>query len=67
MFPAGLCDNCAHRKEIRSDRGSLFILCRRGLTDNAWPKYPRLPVLRCNGFEPLPLNIISGNPSQSTP
>jgi hypothetical protein len=54
----GLCENCARSKEIRSDRGSLFILCTRGLTDPAWPKYPRLPVLRCTGFEARPLRII---------
>jgi hypothetical protein len=55
---AGLCENCTHRKEIRNDRGSLFILCRRGLLDPAWPKYPRLPVLRCAGFEACSLRII---------
>jgi hypothetical protein len=48
---AGLCDTCAHRAEIRSDRGSVFSMCRRGLRDPAYPKYPRLPVLRCSGFE----------------
>jgi hypothetical protein len=58
MSHAGLCASCSYRKEIRSDRGSVFTLCRRGLTDTAWPKYPRLPVLRCGGFEPLPPNII---------
>jgi hypothetical protein len=52
MHPAGLCDQCAWHREIRTDRGSLFILCRRGLTDPAWPKYPRLPVFACAGFEP---------------
>ena len=41
-----------------SDRGSLFTLCTRGLTDPAWPKYPRLPVLQCTGFEAGPLRII---------
>lgn len=50
--PAGLCPACLWHKEIRSDRGSVFLLCRRGLTDPAWPKYPRLPVLSCAGFEP---------------
>jgi hypothetical protein len=52
MVPAGLCDKCVWRNEIRTDRGSVFIMCRRGLQDPAWPKYPRLPVLRCAGFEP---------------
>ena len=54
----GLCAKCVRSKEIRSDRGSLFTLCTRGLTDPAWPKYPRLPVLQCTGFEAGPLRII---------
>jgi hypothetical protein len=52
MAEPGLCATCAHRKEIRSDRGSVFVMCLRGLTDPAYPKYPRLPVLRCPGYEP---------------
>jgi len=52
MADSGLCATCAHQKEIRSDRGSVFVMCLRGLTDPAWPKYPRLPVLRCSGYEP---------------
>jgi len=54
MPSAGLCDTCVHRKEIRSDRGSVFILCQKGLKDSAWPKYPRLPVVQCTGFENEP-------------
>ena len=53
MASSGLCETCIHRKEIRNDRGSVFILCGRGLTDPSFPKYPRLPVLQCRGFEPL--------------
>ena len=49
----GLCETCAHCRLIRSDRGSVFYLCRRSLTDPAYPKYPRLPVLQCAGYETL--------------
>jgi hypothetical protein len=55
MAAAGLCETCIHRKEIRNDRGSVFIMCLRGLTDPAYPKYPRLPVLQCAGHEPGPM------------
>jgi hypothetical protein len=48
---AGLCDTCVHCRLIRSDRGSVFVMCLRGLTDPAYPKYPRLPVLNCAGYE----------------
>ncbi len=47
----GLCADCIHRKEIRSDRGSVFIQCFRSFREPEYPKYPRLPVLQCAGFE----------------
>lgn len=53
--PIGLCASCTHQRLIRSGRGSEFSLCERGLSDPAWPKYPRLPVLRCAGHEPRPV------------
>ncbi|HEX5924182.1 MAG TPA: hypothetical protein VFY45_10145 [Baekduia sp.] len=43
----GLCDRCAHQKLIKSGRGSAFSMCRLGLKDPDWPKYPRMPVLQC--------------------
>ena len=48
---AGLCDRCVHQKVIRTTRGSAFSLCERSKTDARFPKYPRLPVVRCDGFE----------------
>jgi hypothetical protein len=40
-------------RKMESDRGSIFYLCQRSATDPSFPKYPRLPVLRCAGYEPL--------------
>ena len=48
---AGLCSRCVHQKLIRNTRGSTFSLCERSKTDPRFPKYPRLPVTRCAGFE----------------
>jgi hypothetical protein len=48
---AGLCARCVHRREIRTDRGSVFTMCLRSFREPEYPKYPRLPVLRCAGFE----------------
>ena len=48
---AGLCDRCVHQKLIRNTRGSSFSLCEKAKTDPRFPKYPRLPVVRCAGFE----------------
>jgi hypothetical protein len=47
----GLCDRCVHQKLIKSGRGSVFSMCRLGLADPDWPKYPRMPVERCTRFE----------------
>ena len=51
---AGLCDRCVHQKVIRNTRGSSFSMCERAKTDPRFPKYPRLPVVRCVGFEARP-------------
>jgi hypothetical protein len=48
----GLCDACAHQKLIGTTRGSTFSMCRRGLDDPDWPKYPPMPVLRCPRYAP---------------
>ncbi len=49
---AGLCDRCRHQRLVPNTRGSVFSLCERSRTDPAYPRYPRLPVLSCPGFEP---------------
>jgi hypothetical protein len=46
-----LCETCSHCRMIRSDRGSIFLLCERSLTDASFAKYPRLPVVECRGYE----------------
>lgn len=51
----GLCADCRHAKVILSDRGSRFYQCLRALTDPSFPKYPRLPVLECRGYEGGPV------------
>jgi len=50
---AGLCANCLHARTIESAKGSSFLLCQRSATDPSYPKYPRLPVLSCPGYEPV--------------
>jgi hypothetical protein len=49
---AGLCDSCRHQKLIHNTRGSTFSMCLRSREDPAYPKYPRLPVVKCPGWEP---------------
>lgn len=43
---------CAHMREVRNTRGSLFLLCRRSKDQPEYPRYPRQPVIECPGFEP---------------
>jgi hypothetical protein len=46
----GLCDRCAHQRLVGTTRGSTFSLCERSRTEPEFPRYPRVPVLRCPGF-----------------
>jgi hypothetical protein len=48
----GLCADCSFMRLIESARGSTFHLCGRSATDANYPKYPRLPVIQCAGYEP---------------
>ena len=49
---AGLCATCIHARRVESDRGSVFTRCALAEKDPRFPKYPRLPVLRCAGHTP---------------
>jgi hypothetical protein len=49
----GLCDRCVHRRNVVTAT-SRFVLCARALSDPAFAKYPRLPVIRCPGFVATP-------------
>jgi hypothetical protein len=48
---AGLCTDCEHARRIESDRGSVFVRCELSFQDSRFLKYPRLPVLACDGYE----------------
>jgi hypothetical protein len=49
---AGLCDTCVHQRVVKNTRGSRFSLCERSKTDpEHYPKYPRIPVRECAGYE----------------
>jgi hypothetical protein len=61
--PAGLCDTCRHQREVRNTRGSTFSLCARSREDPAYPRYPRLPVRDCAGYEPGARGATGGAPA----
>lgn len=65
VLPEGLCAACRHARRVVNDRGSRFVRCLRadgtpavghpaGSPAPAFPRYPHLPVRRCDGFEPDP-------------
>jgi len=47
----GLCCDCQFAQRITSSKGSQFLLCNLSKTDPRFPKYPRLPILSCSGYE----------------
>ena len=47
---AGLCASCTHVKRITSSRGTTFYMCQLSAIDPRFPKYPRLPVVTCEGY-----------------
>jgi len=51
--PAGLCATCRHAGVLAS-KSSVFLRCGMAALDPAFPKYPRLPVVACRGYEHLP-------------
>lgn len=50
LSPFGLCDACVHQRRVGNTRGSTFSLCGLARSDERFPKYPPMPVLRCPGF-----------------
>jgi hypothetical protein len=50
----GLCADCVHLRLIASPRGSTFYFCELSKSDPLFPKYPRLPVRACAGYQPRP-------------
>lgn len=47
----GLCGGCRYCRRVESSRGSVFVFCELSLSDPTFAKYPRLPVLSCQGYE----------------
>jgi hypothetical protein len=47
----GLCGSCLYLRLVLTSRGSTFYLCRRSEKDPRFARYPRLPVIKCPGFE----------------
>jgi hypothetical protein len=46
----GLCLTCRHARKVPAPR-ALYWLCGLSATDPRFERYPRLPVVRCDGYE----------------
>lgn len=53
VVPIGLCERCAYCQVVTTDRGGRFLLCRKWFEDSSYPRYPVLPVIKCEGFRDL--------------
>jgi propionyl-CoA synthetase len=49
----GLCAGCQHAKLNETRRGTAYLRCTRAAWDSRLPRYPRLPVMECVGFDPV--------------
>lgn len=49
---AGLCAQCRHARLNQTRRGPVYLRCQLASVDDAFPRYPRLPVLSCAGYQP---------------
>ena len=47
-----LCETCCSMREIVTLKGSRFLFCQLSKTDEAFPKYPAQPKIRCDGYQP---------------
>ncbi|PZS24997.1 MAG: hypothetical protein DLM58_23495 [Pseudonocardiales bacterium] len=48
---SGLCGWCLHAILRPTRRGTVYLRCGLAARDSKFPKYPRLPVTRCEGHE----------------
>lgn len=47
----GLCEACIFHSLVVSSKGTEFHLCEKSKTNPSFPRYPRLPVKECEGFQ----------------
>ena len=48
----GLCARCCRVRVQSTKRGGIFYRCARADENDAYLRYPPLPVRQCRGFEP---------------
>jgi len=60
----GLCASCVNARVVRTPR-SVFWRCALSETDPRFAKYPRLPVLACDGYARDPTKTPGADPDRA--
>ena len=47
--PAGRCLSCLYARIVRAKVDNVYYFCERSVDDSRYARYPRLPVLTCDG------------------
>ena len=53
----GLCYGCRYARVVTARADNRYWRCERAVVDPRFPKYPCLPMLACDGYEPAPQPI----------
>lgn len=57
--PEGLCATCRHCRRVPHPRGGRgYVYCAVSETNPDFPRYPRLPVFQCTGYEPAKPELL---------
>jgi hypothetical protein len=60
----GLCTTCRFVRLVPSLRNAIYYRCGRSDEDPAYPRFPRLPVVSCAGYQQRPTDAIGGTPHE---
>jgi hypothetical protein len=48
---AGLCADCGHARKLKTKIDAIIYMCGLSAKVPRLPKFPRLPVIACAGYE----------------
>lgn len=48
--PAGYCLSCVYARVVPAKADVVYYFCERSVGDRRYARYPRLPVLTCDGY-----------------
>ena len=64
---AGLCLGCRHARVVRSRTNQNYYRCGRSDHDGRYPRYPHLPVVSCDGYDPVEPTSGATEPVDASP